>query len=124
MSLNIGIQSLCIITCGNMCCSPESQLYAGLHQKLSNQQVKGCGSPPPLLLWDSTGVLHPALRLPTQGGCGPAEAPLGSDWENWGCSTWRREGSREILVTLPLLKGLQESWRVTLDKRLEQHNKG
>lgn len=45
---------MCITTCGNMCCSPESQLYPRLHQQLGDQQGMDGDSPPPLLLWGST----------------------------------------------------------------------
>jgi len=51
--------------------SPESQLYPGLHQDKCGQQVKE-GDPAPLLLSDETlpGLLHPALKPPTQEGHG------------------------------------------------------
>lgn len=55
-----------------MCtCSPESQICPGLHPKQRGHQgergdsaslVSPCETPP---------VLHPALRIPAEEGCGP-----------------------------------------------------
>jgi len=46
--------------------SPESQLHLALHQKLSDQQVKG-GDPVPLFCTGeaSSGALHPVVILST-----------------------------------------------------------
>ncbi|GAB0178022.1 triadin [Grus japonensis] len=48
-------------------CSPESQPYPGLYQKMRAQQIEG-GDSPPLLHSHETplGVLHPALGSPVQ----------------------------------------------------------
>ena len=64
-----------------MCaCSPESQLYPGLHQEKRGQLGEG-GDSAPLLCSRETppGVLHPALEPPTEEGhgcvgAGPEEA--------------------------------------------------
>ena len=52
-------------------CSPEGQLYPGLHQEKCDQQVEG-GDSAPLLCSCVTlsGVLHPVLEPPTQEGHG------------------------------------------------------
>ena len=54
--------------------SPESKLYAGLHQKQHGQQVEG-GDSAPLLLPGETphGVLHPAQEGHGAVGPGPEE---------------------------------------------------
>ena len=48
-------------------CSPESQLYPGLHQKQCSQQSEG-GDPAPLLCAceTSSGVLHPDVKSSVQ----------------------------------------------------------
>jgi len=59
-----------------MCaCSPEGQLYPGLHQEKGGQQVEG-GDSGPLLRSGATppGVLHPALEPPSQVGHGAVGA--------------------------------------------------
>ena len=56
-------------------CSPESQLYPGLHQEKCDQQVKGGDSAPLLCSREtSPGVLHPLLEAQTKEGHGFAEA--------------------------------------------------
>ena len=59
-----------------MCaCSPESQLYPGLHQEKRDQQVEG-GHSVHLLRSGETplGVLHPDLEPPAQVGHGAVGA--------------------------------------------------
>ena len=48
-------------------CSPESQLYPALHQKMRGQQIEG-GDPAPLLCAGeaSSGVLHPDVEPSVQ----------------------------------------------------------
>ena len=55
--------------------SPESQLYPGLHQRKSGEQVEG-GDPAPLLCSGETspGVLHPDVEFSVQERCGPVGA--------------------------------------------------
>ena len=44
-------------------------------------------------------------------------SPVSAGWESWGCSAWRREGSKEtLLLPSSTWRGLQESWRGTFDK--------
>jgi len=57
----------------DMChCSPENQLYSGLHQKKCDQQVKG-GDPAPLLCSAKTSlvVMHPDVESSAQERHGP-----------------------------------------------------
>jgi len=92
-----------------MCtCSPESQLYPGLHQKKSGQQVKGGDG---LCLFYSKeiplAVLHSALGLQHEEDMDllehkndqRARAPLllQRDCERWGFSASRRDDSMETL---------------------------
>ncbi|KAK4816544.1 hypothetical protein QYF61_017745 [Mycteria americana] len=71
-----------------MCtCSPESQLYPGLHQKKRGQQVEG-GDSAPLLHSGETppGVLHPALEPSAQEthgsvGVDPEEGHKNNQWD-------------------------------------------
>ena len=59
-----------------MCpCSPESQLYAGLHPNQHGQQVEG-GDPAPLLCAGETspGVLRSDVESSVQETCGPVGA--------------------------------------------------
>ena len=55
-----------------MCtCSPESQLYPGLHQEKRGQQGDGGDSAPVLRSRETPpGVLRPALEPPTEAGHG------------------------------------------------------
>ena len=83
-------------------CSPEGQMYPGLHQKQRGQQVEG-GDSAPLLCSGETPpvVLRPALEPSAQGGHGPVAAgpedatkmirgwstsPMSKGGESWGCS--------------------------------------
>ena len=90
--------------------SPESHLYPGMHQKKCDQQIKG-GDSAPLLCIDETspGALHPDFESSVQErpvGAWPEEghrndpkewntSPARTGWESWGCSAWRRDGSRK-----------------------------
>jgi len=74
-------------------CSPESQLYPGLHQKQCSQQSEG-GDPAPLLCAGETlsGVLHPDVESSVQerqwsvGVC-PEEGHR-NDPRDWRTSSW------------------------------------
>ena len=97
-----------------MCaCSPEDQLYPGLHQKKFGQLFEG-GDSATLLCFGKTspGVLCPALEPSAQEGHGTvgagseegykddprAGAPLlQGKTKSWGCSAWRREGCGKTL---------------------------
>jgi len=56
-------------------CSPEGQLYLGLHQEKCNQQIEG-GDSAPLFCFHETPprVLHPVLQPPTEEGYGAVGA--------------------------------------------------
>jgi len=92
--------------------SPENQPCPGLHQEKCGQQVEE-GDPAPLGCAGETspGVLHPDVEFSVQESHGsvgvcPDEGHKNDPWdgspspqgqaESWGCSAWRREGSREI----------------------------
>jgi len=103
-----------------MCpCSPENQLYPGLHQKKQGQQGKG-GHPASLLCPGETspGALCPNVeyrrdvdllehvqRNATEMIQGMEHLPKRTGWENWDCSSWRRESSGRPGGSLTISKG-------------------
>lgn len=94
------------------CCSPENQLYRGLHPKqCSHQSKKGASIP---LSWDpiwstasSSGVLRTGRTWTCESREGPPRwsqepntSPRMKAWKSWNCSTLKRESSGETLLWL------------------------
>jgi len=84
-----------------MCsCSPEGQLYPGLHQEKCDQQVRGVDSAPLLCSCETPpGVLRPVLGSPTQEGShdvgvGPEEGH--EDDQSAGAPPLQAEGAGAI----------------------------
>jgi len=74
-----------------MCaCSPESQLYPGLHQEKRGQHVEGGDSAPLLCSREtSPGVLHPALEPSAQ--------------KRYGCVEWVQRRATKMIRGLEYL---------------------
>lgn len=108
----------------DMCnCSPENQLYPGLHPELHGQHSEERDAAP-LLCLDS---ICTALESSAQKGHRPLErvqrwaTKMIREMEHLskekmlierGCSVWKRKGSVDTLRGLPvLMKGIQKSWK-------------
>jgi len=78
---DLGIQVDKLTICA---CSPEGQLYPGLHQKKHDQQVEGRDSAPLLHSCETPpGVLHPALMSLAKEEYGPVRVGPEEGHENY-----------------------------------------
>ena len=97
----------------NVRSQPRKEPYSGLHPQQHGQQVEGGDSAPLLHFETPPGVLCPALepqhrtdvdllervqRRPQKWSEGWNTSAVRKGWESWGCSAWRREGSRKSLL--------------------------